>query len=223
MRRKKPLLAAATAVGVVAMLSGVHALADDVPGATAPRGIVRGSVTIDGKAESRKFKLEEAVVSLVGEELDKLSPPPPSEPALMDQSGIAYIPTVLAIQAGTKVQFRNSDPTLHNVHCQCAANKSVNQGTGPGQAFTNVFDKAEVVEVTCNIHAAMKAFIVVSPNAFFAKASPSGEFTILGVPPGTWKIKAWHDGTKTVSGSVTVKAGEECVTTLDLTSKKRGR
>jgi plastocyanin len=212
----------AAAAFAIAALSGVHALADDVP--ASPRGTVRGTITIDGKSVSRKYKFEEAVVNLIDEALDKASPPPPAEPAIMDQNGIAYVPTILAIQAGTKVEFRNSDPTLHNVHCSCVQNTSLNRGSGPGQNFTVVFDKPEVIEVTCNIHAAMKAFIVVLPNAFFTKPSASGEFTIANVPAGTWKIKAWHDGTQVVTGTVTVKAGEDCTTTLDLAPKKtRGR
>lgn len=222
--RSKPLTTLAAVAGLaVAAVCSVHAFADDVVPSTLPRGTVRGRLTIDGKAESRKFKFEEAVISLVGDELDKASPASPKEPALVDQSGIAYIPTVLAIQAGTKVEFRNSDPTLHNVHCFCTANKSVNQGTGPGQNFVTTFDKPEVVEVTCNIHAAMKAFIVILPNVFFTKPAASGEFTIANVPAGTWKIKAWHDGCQAAVGSVTVKAGEECTAALDLAAKKRGR
>lgn len=224
MPKTKPLHALAIALGLAAGTFGVHAFADDKPAAPAAgTGSIKGTVTIEGKAESRKYKFEETVVSLVGEELDKLSAPVPTEPAVMDQNGIAYIPTVLAIRAGTTVLFKNNDPTQHNVHCTCTANKPMNQGMNAGEKCETKFEKPEVVEVTCNIHAAMHAFIVVLPNSFFAKCEPTGEFKLPNVPAGTWKIKAWHDGMAPVNGTVTVKAGEEASATLDLVPKKRGR
>lgn len=191
----------------------------------ADKGTIRGKFTVDGVTEHRKFKVEDAVVSLKGEGLNKASAAAPSEPVVMDQNGIAFIPTVLAVVAGTTVEFRNNDPTLHNVHCHCAANKSSNMGVAQGEKAKTVFDKPEVVEVTCNIHAQMKAWIVVLANSFFSKPAPgTGEFRIENVPPGTWDIKAWHPLAGSVTAKVTVKAGEEASITLDVASKKsKGR
>src|SRR4051794_8346764 len=93
----------------VAGLGGALAVADDVKAdskpAARPTGVVRGRLTIDGKSEHRKFSIDESVVSLKGGDLAQLSAKPPAEPVVMDQNGIAYIPTVLAIVAGTTVEF----------------------------------------------------------------------------------------------------------------------
>ena len=42
--------------------------------------------------------------------------PVPTEPALIDQVGCVYKPHVVGVQVGQPLQFRNSDPQLHNVH-----------------------------------------------------------------------------------------------------------
>lgn len=188
---------------------------------SAATGTIRGVLRIDGKTEHRKLRLEESVVSLKGAELAEASKPRSAEPVVMDQNGIAYIPTVLAVVAGTTVEFRNSDPTLHNVHCACVRNRTFNVGVGPGQSSRVVFDRPEIVIVTCNIHAEMKAFIVVLENGFFTKPSKTGEFRIGGVPPGTWQLRGWHDGTAASTVSVTVRAGEESAVEVDLATKKR--
>jgi plastocyanin len=198
-------------------LSGALATADDV---TVPaKGVIRGRVTIDGKTEHHRFAIDESVVSLSGGDLVKLSAPPPAEPVVMDQNGIAYVPTVLAIVAGTTVEFRNSDPVLHNVHCQCTLNRPFNQGMQKGENTRVKFERPEIIEVTCNIHANMKAFIVVLENSFYSKVS-NGEFRIEA-PAGTFDLKGWHDGTKSSVQKVTVKPGEETVVDINLTTKKR--
>src|SRR6202012_5191694 len=37
-------------------------------------------------------------------------------PAVLDQKGCLYVPTILAVQTGQKITVKNSDPCIHNVH-----------------------------------------------------------------------------------------------------------
>ncbi len=41
--------------------------------------------------------------------------PPPTKTALMGQRGLAFVPHLLVIQAGTTVEFQNDDSVQHNV------------------------------------------------------------------------------------------------------------
>jgi len=39
----------------------------------------------------------------------------------------------------------------------------------------------------------MHCVILVLPNSFFASADTKGRFMIKNVPPGTYKVRAWHE------------------------------
>ena len=55
-------------------------------------------------------------------------------PVVMDQKGCRYVPHVIGVQQGGKVEYRNSDPATHNVHTlpQDPANHSVDVSEMPG-------------------------------------------------------------------------------------------
>ncbi len=50
----------------------------------------------------------------------------------------------------------------------------------------------------------MSAFLMISPTPYFATTAPNGTYTIANIPPGTYTVKAWHEGMKTLSKSVTI-------------------
>ena len=59
-------------------------------------------------------KLADVVVSLKG--VSGKSAGASAPPLLVDQVGCEYIPYVAAAQTGQKIQVKNSDPFMHNVH-----------------------------------------------------------------------------------------------------------
>lgn len=119
--------------------------------------------------------------------------PPPARPAVMDQSGLRFKPHVLPIVAGTTVAFPNNDPLLHNVFSISEA-KRFNLGLyGHGTARSVRFDKVGVVQLLCNVHQEMSAFIVVLKNPYFAVAAAGQRFRIPNVPPGRHRVRCWQE------------------------------
>ena len=65
----------------------------------------------------------------------------------------------------------------------------------------------------------MPGFILSLDNPYFTVTDRKGNFTIENVPPGTYTLKTWHEGYKSVSHEVTVGAGK--VTEAKLPSMKK--
>lgn len=115
---------------------------------------------------------------------------------VLDQKGCRYTPHVIALQQGGSVEFRNSDPTMHNIHTTPATGEaSIDVSQGPmGTAQTRQFQQPEtMLPVRCNNHPWMNAFINVSPTPFFAVSAADGTFTITGLPPGNYTLAAVHE------------------------------
>ena len=171
------------------------------PGAATPPGApaaktgqtIRGKVTIAGTWDLQKPDVTRVVVSLASHpDLDKV--PPPEQAAVVVQKDKRFVPSFLAVSRGTTLEFPNWDDFDHNVFSRSKAAPAFDLDRYPkGESKSRMFDKVGVVQVFCNIHPQMRAIIVVTPNAFFARADADGVFTITGVPPGTYEIVAWHD------------------------------
>ena len=48
---------------------------------------------------------------------------PPENPAVIDQNGCVYVPHVMGVMVGQKLDILNSDGTLHNIHALPKVNK----------------------------------------------------------------------------------------------------
>lgn len=64
-----------------------------------------------------------------------------------------------------------------------------------------------------------RAFLAVFDHPYFAVTKPDGSFTIDGVPPGSYTLRAWHERTKVAEQKVTVTAGGAATANLTLHSR----
>ena len=119
----------------------------------------------------------------------------PAGAVLLDQAGCTYHPHVTGVQVGQQLVIRNSDETLHNVHALAQTNKEFNIGQPvKGMESVKTFDKPEVmVKIKCDVHSWMSSYVGVVGHPYFGVSDGSGNFTIAGLPPGTYTLEAWHE------------------------------
>ena len=133
----------------------------------------------------------------------------PATAAAMDQAGCVFSPHLLAVQTDQVIEFRNSDPVVHNVHAQSALNRTFNVSLSKSGTLTRrYFSKPDVVRIRCDIHAWMSAYVAVGANPFQAVTGEDGAFALNGLPAGTYEIEGWHETLGAARRTVTLREGE---------------
>lgn len=140
----------------------------------------------------------------------------PTEPVVIDQKGCRYVPHVAGAVVGQKVQFLNSDPTMHNVHPDAQVNSPWNISQTPmGEPVEKSFPKAEIMmRVSCNQHPWMRMYLNVVAHPFFAVTDAEGKFEIKGLPPGEYRLGFVHE--KMSEETVRVKVETQKSSTVEL-------
>jgi len=124
--------------------------------------------------------------------------PRPGKRRAISQKNKVFIPRVLAVTAGTTVDFRNDDDFFHNVF---SLNDGAKFDTGlyqAGTTYSQTFSKPGPVQLLCNIHASMVAYVYVVDSPYYTQAAGNGAFIIKGVPPGEYELSAWHEASANV-------------------------
>jgi plastocyanin len=152
--------------------------------------------------------LDGSVTSAAG---DDASPTAPR--AAMRQVDEQFTPHVLPVRRGTNVDFPNGDGVFHNVF-SLSSPRVFDLGRYPrGSSRSRLFDRPGVVQVFCHIHADMSAVVLVLENTYFTQPDSTGRFALVDVPPGEYRIVAWHERIRPIAHTIRVEAGK--TTTVD--------
>lgn len=127
--------------------------------------------------------------------------------AVLDQRNETFVPHVLAVTAGTVVDFPNSDRTYHNVFSLSKIKRFDLGRYAAGRSKPVQFDRPGVVRVFCDIHSHMSAFVLVFNHRFFSVADQDGRFRIDGIPAGSYNVIAWYEGEARANRPVQIAAG----------------
>jgi plastocyanin len=191
--------------GVVSILLALATSAGAAEPAT-----LKGTVSMQPPGAA---KLEDVVVYIEGAVADAK---PPTQHASIDQKDQTFVPHVLPVMTGTTVDFRNSDVVLHNAFSNSLP-KKFDVGMFPrGETRSVVFDKAGVIDLRCNVHPKMRAYVVVLDTPLFAVPRADGGYSIGGVPPGRYKLRTWHESLKPAEKWVNLNPGEVLNVNLQL-------
>lgn len=120
-----------------------------------------------------------------------------SKPAIgveVAQVSKQFSPQVSVITVGTAVQFPNRDSVRHHVYSFSAIKNFELKLYVGTPAAPVVFDKPGIAVLGCNIHDAMTAWMVVVETPYYGRSSIGGHITLENVPPGAYRLRAWHPG-----------------------------
>ena len=145
-------------------------------------GVKNSIVCLEGITQGKKFTL--------------------SEKPTLNQHHCEYEPHITIVPFGTNLEITNSDPILHNVHAYSAQAqpRSMFNIAQPikGQRTTvkqRQLDMPGLIAATCDAgHPWMSAYIMITEHPYVSVTDEKGEFQIENIPPGTYKLKMWHEG-----------------------------
>jgi len=147
--------------------------------------------------------LQNAVVTIRGARFEK--PGSPLRRLVLDNRNCAFFPHVQVAQVGSEVLLLNSDPILHDVHARIGPETLFNVGLPSWRQVEKRLTRPGIVAIECEVlHTWMSAYIVVTPNPFFAVTDERGNFIIEGVPAGSYELEFWHEKLGRLSRKVTV-------------------
>ncbi len=159
-----------------------------------------GAATVSGRVELRdsrdpavRNRKDYSGVVIALKPLDVAPPPAGDKHAVMLQKDKTFSPHVLAVEAGSVVDFPNADPIFHNAFSSYSGQVFDIGLYPPGTTRSLRFAREGVVRVFCNIHSSMSAVIVVLGSPYFATTKRDGAFEISDVPPGDYDLTAFHE------------------------------
>lgn len=105
-----------------------------------------------------------------------------------------FAPQVSVVTVGTPVTFPNDDTVRHHVYSFSPVKTfELKLYAGVPNAPV-VFDKPGIAVLGCNIHDQMVAWVVVVDTPLYARSAATGRAQIADVPPGNYRLRAWHAG-----------------------------
>jgi plastocyanin len=125
----------------------------------------------------------------------------------LDNVKCRFSPHVQAASVGQFVVFKNSDPVLHTAHALFKNEQpQFNIGLSPGRVSRKPLVAAGIVNIRCEVHPWMTAYIVVTEHPYHAVSDIYGEYEITDVPPGVYQLKFWHESLGAQEKRVEIKS-----------------
>ena len=137
--------------------------------------------------------------------------PKPASPPIKQiiQKDLIFVPLLLPVQVGTKVEFPNLDDTYHNIFSYSPPKRfdlgryRRDEKPVPSQ----VFDQPGLVTLRCDIHEHMRGLILVLSTPHFVISDTEGRYRLSGLPSGRYALKAWLTSKSTLERTVDLKSG----------------
>jgi len=144
--------------------------------------------------------------------------------AVMDQHDKRFVPHLLVVQAGTSVEFPNSDTIAHHVYSFSYPNE-FKLPIYKGDAYPPIsFADSGVVILGCNVHDNMLGYILVVDTPVFAKTDAEGHATLEADLSSDARISVWSPRIRDDIGGLSINvspAGKPTQLTVQLAKALR--
>jgi plastocyanin len=129
--------------------------------------------------------------------------------ARMVQKDLMFVPWLLPVQVGSRVEFPNLDDTYHNIFSYSPAKRfDLGRYRSDERPIPSVlFDVPGLVTLRCDIHEHMRALILVLDTPYFVVSDAQGGYRLDGLPGGRYVLKAWLDSKTTLERQVLLQSG----------------
>ncbi|WP_457601137.1 carboxypeptidase regulatory-like domain-containing protein [Hydrogenivirga sp.] len=142
---------------------------------------------------------------------------PKAKKVTLSQERCEFHPRVLSMDAGGTLEVVNKDSVKHEAN-GVQDYETIFQLSQPKKGMVDrvKLEKPGVVEVTCNIHGWMKAWVVVVNSPYHAVTNDEGGFVLHGVPAGSYTLRLWHEGFGEKKLKVRVEEGKVTSVTFEV-------
>lgn len=166
------------------------------------------TVSIDKiQVERASGGIDDVVISLEG--IGRGKPLVPDKTVItFENRTCRFVPRTNVAVVGSVLEILNRDPILHNTHMR------IDGRSGP--TIINVVQPAGVdvimktlqiagfFDIRCDAHTFMQASMHVFEHPYFAMSDSTGRFEMAQVPPGTYRLRMWHEALGTRTKTITV-------------------
>lgn len=159
------------------------------------------------RLERRNGKVANALVWLT--DIRSGRPLPMDRRFDLENNDCAWSPTIQWTVTGGAINVVNYDPLAERAYItDVATGDTVNLApfTDDGQLipYDKLLKNPGVYEFSMESRPMSRAWVAVLDQPYFATTDANGSFSIDGIPPGTYHIRAWHPMLGTADGTVTV-------------------
>lgn len=168
--------------------------------------------------------LKNVLVTIEGVKEGKISSP--QTKITVEQIGCEYSPHIQVAELGEdgiNLTVLNKDGILHNIHSYLGKKTLFNVAQPKfKKQLTKTLTEPGVVKLKCDVHDWMVAYVILLKNQpYYSVTDENGNFSIDGIPPGSYIIKAWHEALGNMEKQVTITEGD--ISALDFVIKPKGK
>lgn len=135
-------------------------------------------------------------------------------------------PLVTVLENRQPISMVNLDPVIHNIQVfqnekgNIILNVPLPVSSEPRGGVLKFGRDKRIAQMICGMHEFMQSWGFVVDNPYYANTKRDGDFVIDKLPPGTYKVTAWHPHMKPIEKEITVPANGTVTLDFEFDSKQ---